>query len=360
MMTRNKITYYDFADIRYSSFFLTGFLENQGNYRHRLVISRKAPSLLRDPMVGGEWKDLLFSICLFKANLIDDTFYFCIDTRDSCKADPNRGMGYHIPLLKKVKYYFKVNYNDDAIRCDPTLRLYSSKIIPVPLFFPLKIPQLLSFFPRISPCSVTGWTFGDAKKRIAHLRGLLSLEEIKELRNVEKDLDLFLVTSFYPQPEHSAAMEFRYKIMKEIRKHKNLVSVTGFATSYNKKLPGEVAEFQCERYSPRNYLKNLARAKIAIYVKGLWGCLSFKFGELLALGMPIVGQTITNNKSQLSSNEHFRNQFAYDDPKEIFEKATKLLTEPIKMKRLSELNAATFDAKFTPQAVTAEILERLM
>ena len=31
----------------------------------------------------------------------------------------------------KVRYYFKVNYNLDAINNDPTLRTFSNKIIPI-------------------------------------------------------------------------------------------------------------------------------------------------------------------------------------------------------------------------------------
>src|SRR5215510_11174171 len=140
----NEIVYYDFADMDYASFFLTGFLQNEKNFHYKLVVSKIAPPLLYHPaMYFDSGRLALASICLFKLKLFDNEFYFCIDARDSCEANPRRGRGYHLTLLKRVKYYFKVNYNDEAIRCDPNLSARSNKIIPVPLFFPVKMPKLL-------------------------------------------------------------------------------------------------------------------------------------------------------------------------------------------------------------------------
>ena len=125
------------------------------------------------------------------------------------------------------------------------------------------------------------------------LKELLSLEEIRQLRNSQKDLDIFFVVTFYNQEKHSAYNEFRYQIMKEIREDRNIRSVVGVVS--HEKLPSKYAEFQVEPYSLREYLSRIAKARVAIYVRGLHDCLSFKFGQLLSLGMPIVGQRIRNN-----------------------------------------------------------------
>ena len=100
MKSNNQIIHYDLNDLSYSSFYLTGFFQNTEKFHYKFILSRKIPPLLHDQIMGGKWRDILFSICLFKAKIFNEEFHFCIDTRDSCKADPNRGNGYHLPLLK--------------------------------------------------------------------------------------------------------------------------------------------------------------------------------------------------------------------------------------------------------------------
>ena len=183
MRCNNQIVHYDFNNLNYSSYFLTGFHHNTETFPYKFVVSKTIPPLLCDQTMGDKWKEILFSICLFKARLADEEFYFCIDTRDSCEANPNRGTGYHLPLLKKVKYYFKVNYNIDAINSDPNLAESANKIIPSLPFFPIKCPNLLRYFPITIPCSTVAWTMRDAGRRVKMLKAMLSLEEIRQLRN---------------------------------------------------------------------------------------------------------------------------------------------------------------------------------
>ena len=155
--------------------------------------------------------------------------------------------------------------------------------------------------------------------------------------------------------------ELRYQIMEELCKHKNIKLMTGF--NYKEdlpELPEKFAQFQSHSTTRRAYLKNLARSKIAIYTRGCHDCLSFKFGEFLALGLPIVGQPlVVHNRDQMYDNNHFCEQFAFEDPREIVGKVIQLLNEPEKLETLAQSNAETFDSKFVPQIVTAEILQRL-
>lgn len=350
MKINNQIIYYDLNNIYYSSFYLTGLLQNTEKFNYKFIISKTAPPLLLDPETVKANKFYKICICLFRARLFNKEFYFCIDTRDSCKA-------YHLPLLKKVKYYFKVNYNADAISSDPNLRTFDNKIISILPFYPIKMPRLLHFLPRIFPSSSTGWTMRDAIGRFKHLNSLLTLDQIRQIRNLKKELDIFFVTTFYGQ-KHSAEREFRYQIMKEIQKHHDITSVVGFAS--RRKIPGKFTEFQLKGFSLKKYLSYIAKSKIAIYVRGLHNCLSFKFAQLLSLGMPIVGQTIPNNKRILYNNKYFNEQFVFDDPKDIVKKAIELLDKPEKLITLGKSNARVFDTKFTPQAVISDILERLI
>jgi hypothetical protein len=182
------------------------------------------------------------------------------------------------------------------------------------------------------------------------------LAEVINLRNAKKDLDVFFVVNLWDNnQQHVCHNEFRYQLVKEIKRNREIHSIAGFVA--DRELPEPFAEFRCKRYFLRDYLRNLARARIAIYVRGLHDCLSFKFGQLLALGMPIVGQTIANNRHLLYRNEHFADQFAFDEPERIVEEAVRLLGDPQRARMLSRANARTFDAKFTPRGVTARSLE---
>ena len=358
MRSNDHIIYYDFNNLDYSSYFLTGFHQNTETFLYKFKVSKNIPPLLFDKKVGDKWKKILFSICLFKAKLTNEEFYFCIDTRDSCDANPNKGNGYHLPLLKKVRYYFKVNYNIDAINNDPNLRDFANKIIPALPFFSIKCPTLLPYRPRIISCSTVAWTWKDTVQRVRMLKGMLPLEQVRHMRNSVKDLDIFFVLNYYHQKVHSADNEFRYQIMKEIQKHPNINSLVGF-TSHEKIVPDKYADLQLKPYSLEEYLGCLAKSRIAIYVRGLHNCLSFKFSQLLLLGMPIVGQTVHNNEDNIMNNELFDEQFAFDDPKEIVQEAIKLLDDPEKQMALGESNANVFDTKFTPKAVVSDILRHL-
>jgi hypothetical protein len=357
MKSKNSITYYDLNDLEYSSYYLTGFYQNSELFDYEFSVSNTAPSFLFNPMMGGKWKDI-FYICLFKARLSTEEFYFCIDTRDIYTANLETGEGYHLPLLKKVRYYFKVNYNIDAIKNDPNLQEFKNKIIPVLPCFPIKPPKLLPYLPRILPCSLIAWGMMDGLQRGRILSSLIPIKQLIQMRTIKKDLDIFFVLGFYNSEKHSTANEFRYSVMKEIQEHPEIKSLVGFI-SYEKTLPGKYRELQVKPYAYEQYLHILARARIGIYVRGLHQCFSFKFGQMLSLGMPIVGQTIYNNRKTIMSNEYFCEQFAYDDPKTIVQEAIKLLGNPEKQFRLGTSNANIFDAKFSPKAVVSDIFRYL-
>jgi len=329
--------------------------QNMGIHSYKFTVSKRPPSLLVDAGVENKWREILFSVCLFKAQINGQVSYFCIDCRDSFGTD-SYGMGYHLPLLDKVKYYFKVNYNQDAINSDPILKQYRHKIISVPLFFPVKVLYSHLFLPRIIPCDSVGWRMTSVLRRVKMLRNLLSLNDIVSLRQAEKNIDLFFVVRYYGQG-HDAENDFRYEIMQELTKHNELNSIFGFSGSKN--IPAKYKRFLVNGYGLGSYLRNLAKARVGIYVRGLHGCLSFKFGQLLAMGKPIVGQTIINNKKQFYDNPHFYEQFAFDDPKLIVQKAIDLLSKPNKIRELEESNAEIFDTKYTPEIVVSDILRYL-
>jgi hypothetical protein len=355
MKRASKIIYYNSADIRYSSFFLTGFQQNVTTFNYKFIVSKSSPPIQFETVEDGSGRDMMFSVCLFQVQMHDEHFFFCIDTRDSCEL--RKGTGFHLPLLRQVKYYFKVNFNADVIGSDPELNVYSNKIFPVPLFFPLRMPRLLPFL-RIIPNESAGRTKEHCISRLKALIRLPSLQQIRRLRDVRKRLDLFFVSRFYQQEQHSKHNEFRLQVAKEIQKHRDVMSVVGFVSA--KELPGEFAQFQVQHYPLPDYLRCIAEARLGIYVRGSHDCLSFKFGQLLAMGMPIIGQTIANNRRILYDNPYFHDQFQFDSPKHLVRAALRILKEPETLRKWSSSNSTTFDTKFTPESVTSDMLKLVL
>lgn len=352
MKKNNSITFFDFADLNYSSFFLNGFLENSRSFDYEFSISKSYPGMLSKFANDRAIRH----IPTFQAHINGETFIFCIDTADSCGRHPDILPSFHKGLLESAQWYFKVNYNKTMLANDSSLGAGAEKILPTPAFLPLKYPKPWQLLPSLNLSNPVHKIVSPAR-RVKTLLTLRSLQQLKRLRDTPKDIDIFFVVGYYGRPVHAAEDEFRYQIMHEIASHKEIVAVTGFASHVA--LPGKFAEFKCKRYLHPEYLHQLSRAKIAIYVRGVHDCLSFKFGQIMALGMPVVGQTLHNNAENMYQYPYFKDQFAYNTPQLIAQKAVDLLKNPEKLALFGKANAHTFDTALTPRAITARILERL-
>jgi hypothetical protein len=354
-----RIVYYDFADIAYSSFFINGFIQNEREFGYRFTVSKRVPALMRDKEMQGPSSGLLPSILIFEVVEHGKTFYFCVDARDGSKRGAEYGEGYHVPLLQRVDHYFKVNYVLDDILHDPVLEKHQAKIVPAGPFFALRVPLRRIGLPRLRPADCMHWKRSDIRRRLRSLRSGMTLDDLRRLRTTPKELDVFFVVRYYTNPLHAHDNELRYNIIKEIRGHRDLRSVTGLASCDGQSLPGKYAEYQCANYGFKSYLRHRAKSRVAIYVRGLHSALSPKFGELLAMGMPIVGQRIKTNTARLYRNQVFKSQFAYEEPRVIVERLVHVLADPEQLRMFGEENARTFDASLTPRSVVSDILREL-
>ncbi len=352
----NYIIYYDFNNINYSIYFLTGLIENAQHFNYKFKILRKYPDILNDSVKENRWQSILFSICLFKARFNNNEFYFCIDTRDSNDTKYESGNGYYIPLLKLVKFYFKVNYNKEIINNDPDLSNNVNKIIPICPFTPLRSGNLFKYPSLFYPSKFNLSSFISAKNKISNINGIPTIDVIKRMRNAQKIYDVFFVMNYYDEKIHSSYNEYRYQIMREIKLRKGLNSIIGFASE--NEIVGKYSEFWLPKFKIKDYLMHLANSKVAIYVRGLHNCISFKFLQLLGLGMPIIGQPILNNTDEIMSNNYFNEQFAFNESKEIIDAMIDLLKKPAKLKSFSESNANLFDNKYTPQIAIRNIINK--
>jgi hypothetical protein len=144
-----EIIFYDLENMEISriSFYINGFILNQKKYAYKFSVSRSAPSILTNKLMEGEWRKYLFDIGIFEIRQGEKKGFFCIDRSDHSTNYMNEG--FQLPLLKVVTYYFKTNYNKEAICRDPDLCDYQEKIVPAGPSFPVRINNILSFLPRI-------------------------------------------------------------------------------------------------------------------------------------------------------------------------------------------------------------------
>lgn len=352
-MKRNiQITYYDFADLNYASFFLAGLHHHALQGALAFSLAKGQPDFLKQLPDFKQWQDILFSILLFKVCDNGDVYYFCIDTRDS-NSTSGTGKGFHLPLLRQVRHYFKVNYNRQAIESDSALLDQAHKILPLSPFFPTRLPKIAPYLPN--PFASTGLDFRQALQRVRQLSVLSNLGSLRLLRNRPKVRDVFFMVGYYDR--HEQENEFRYQIVRALRARPDIRSHVGFV---GRNLPEKYRAFQFARELPLNkYLQELASSKIALYVRGVHDCLSFKFGQLLAMGMPMVGQPILNNRESLMANPYFDTQFAYEEPRAIVDRVEQLLGNPEELSRIGFSNAMVFDQRYTPERVAGELLAHL-
>jgi hypothetical protein len=349
-----EIVYYDCGEVTPISFYINGFLSNQKKYNYKFSIKRDKPYFLKQSPDVGDWGKFVFRLGFFEFRNGNDNFFFCIDRSDHSSNYMNEG--YIIPVLEIVKYYFKTNYNAIAIDNDLNIKKFGEKIIPIGPSFPLYIENMIKFMPRIVPGKENNWTLKESKERFNLMFRNPRLSYLKHLRNAETDLNVFFVMPYYPA--HKTLNEFRSEVMKALQKVVRTNIVTGFAPT--QKMPENHQYFIQPVYEMRDYYRHLARSKVAIYVRGPHDGISSKLGQLLALGKPIIGQTIYNNKELYYQNQFFNEQFAYDDPEEIARNVNGLLQNPEKAALYAQANANTFDTKFSPEITVSDMIENLL
>ncbi len=357
MQPRNQIPeiiYYDCGEITRISFYINGFLSNQKEFSYKFLIKRDKPYFLKQSSMAGEWGTFVFGLGLFEFNNGSNDFFFCIDRSDH--STNFKKEGYIIPVLETVKYYFKTNYNPVAIDSDLEIKKYREKIIPIGPSFPLHIDNMIRFMPRILPGRDNNWSFKETRERLNLMFRNPKLNYLRRLRETETDLNVFFVMPYYPM--HKILNEFRFEVMKALKATVKTNAIVGFAPT--QKLQENHQYIVKQVYEMRDYFRHLARSKVAIYVRGPHDGTSSKLGQLLALGKPIIGQTIANNKELYYQNPFFNEQFAYDDPEEIALHVNELLQHPEIAASYAKANANTFDTKFSPEITASKIIEKLM
>jgi hypothetical protein len=349
-----KITYYDFSTLTYVSIFAIGFIENADEYGYEFVVSHEYPQELADVELGANWDtNPRITKSIFRYEDDKDSFLFCIDAGDPNWEPPV--IFDPIPFLERCRYYFKVNYNEDEMAKTPEIEIYREKIWPLSHVFPLLPRHWWRFLPKLTPIGGRPWPFAKIKQRMKNLRDMIRIDELRALRDVEKDIDLFFVSRYRQSDVNEEQNDLRLTIINEMSKNQDLNLLIGFV-AVKDDAPQEYLKYKLPWFSYSQYLNLLARSRVAIHLHGSLGSLSFRFGEEMSIGKPLVGVTLLNNKENLYEFDRFDEQFAYDDPYDMVERINYLLEHPDKREELRKANIETFERHLVPKSVAVEIL----
>ncbi len=357
-----KITYYDFSNITYASFFLEGFLD----LHERRVLEFKVSKRIPDELAGMEFPTWITyrkpdTTMVFRYEESGSNFLFCIDANDHNGLDPDLPdsyPGYHMGLIEQVKFYFKVNFNEDIFTARPAVGPFAGKIIPIPVVYPLRISKTRPFLPKITPFKGQRLPLGAARRRMKHMQELLPLHEYRRLRQLPRDLDVLFVTTIYMKQDHEEINAWRLALLQALSANPRLHTIIGFITHLDE-IPQPFARFRLKPMPFDTYMSQLARSKVGLYTRGTFGAISFKFGQYFALGKPILGEPLINNRQNLYAYTRFNEQFRYTDPIELADQISELVTDPVKLKEFGDTNIETFENHFTPDAVLNKIWDHL-
>jgi glycosyltransferase involved in cell wall biosynthesis len=351
----SRITYFDFTNIIYSAIYVNGFMENADEYGYEFAVSHKVPPEIAD-VDPPSWLAKMNPYTLFRYEGEEqEPFFFCTysgDMNGSEEADD----GYYEPFLKRFKYFFKVNYNSDVIAQSEKLNRYAAKIKPVPVGFPIALEKPWRLRPQIGR---PGWSRLAIKNRIRRLTRTVSLDKYRRLRQIDEDLDLFFLIRLYAMPGYEEENERRRNLIDLINKKMDRFNILVKYSQIDKQPDADWGTNEIAVMPHRDVLNNYARSRVGLYIRGLHGCLSFKFGELMALGKPIAGESLLNNRENMYKYDHFGEQFAYDDPEELVDRIIYLLKHPDYREELKQANIETFENSFTPKPVTQYILDQM-
>jgi hypothetical protein len=350
------IVYYDLASEYYLAYPLDGLLREAGNHGFRIRISKRVPKLLRDIEWSGTDVRRLFSLGVFK--VLDGSKpprWFCIDTHDDSSPD-----GYFRPLLGRVDWYFKLNFNQDLIAENPWFQQHLDQIYPLGCTFAIRPSQAWRFLPRPFPAYGLPWGGFEMKRRLVALARNPSMEGYRRMRAIQQESDVFVARRYYTEPEHMQSNLDYLRVFEGLAEIGGVSGIFGF-TGLPETAPDFFQRFNIgSDRTLREHLTLTAISRICVYLPGTYNCLSFKFGQFLAMGKPVVGLALPFSPISGimdADREVLEAQFVCASVDEIAPRLDALRKDPERIADLRSRNVEIFERYFSPVAVARRIME---
>jgi hypothetical protein len=341
------VVHYGLCSLAYSGYILHGLHQLADKGLIRLKISRAVPADLRAAAASHPHMQMMpvFDVIDGRAKI-----RFCVDNHD--KAD-----FVHPELINDVDYYFKLNHNPgllDGSDLTPTQR---QKIIAFKTPISPVRPPRWQHRPSLRTSGGMAWGRRDIIRRIRHLQRLVGYEDLVARRSMAKTVDVFFVNRIYQEPHHKPLNNFRYEVGSRLAAHPDINARVGFI---GPGVTGRFLRYAADESTPGEHLDQLASSRVGIYVWGTHRCLSFKLCELLALGLPVAGQTIPQDRENLDGLPHLAEQFAYDDPQELVDAAARALGDTEWLHDRSLSNTSVFDKTLAPMPSAKRVIDHIL
>jgi len=340
------VVHYGLCSLAYSGYVLHGLHQLAAKKLIRLEISRTVPADLR--AAAGNHPHMQMTP-VFDAFDGSSRTRFCIDNHD--KAD-----FVHPELINAVDHYFKLNHNPEVLE---DLNLAASQREKIVAFqgpiSPIR-PSRWHHRPSLRTSREMAWGRRDILRRIRHLQRLPRYEDLVTRRSMAKTIDVVFVNRIYREPHHQPINDFRYEVGSKLAAHPDINARVGFI---GPGVTGKFLRYAVDENTPDEHLDQLASSRLGIYVWGTHRCLSFKMCELLALGLPVVGQTIPQDQRNLTRLPHLAEQFAYDDSQELVDAVVVALDDTEWLLDRSRSNTSVFDENLAPMPSAKRLIDHI-
>lgn len=337
-----RIVHFGLSDLAYCGYFLHGMAGLADSYDLHLRTDLRVPDWLSAAAGGHEHMPM---ISVFEVTEGSTKTRFCIDTHDKASV-------IHPGLLDAVDVYFKASYQPEALAGLDLSDDHASRVVSLRAPYMPVAARGWNLRPRLQAAPSMGWTRRSAARRARQLRQFPSMDKVRSLRGTPKERDLLFVMMIYRQPHHRPVNEFRYEVVRQLRANRDINAMVGLVGHLDEKY----AELAVDRVHPAEHLRRLAASRIGVYVVGTHDCLSFKFCEMMALGLPIVGQPVMQDVDYFNSLPGIAEQFQYNNPDDLVRAIEETLASPNVYEKTAESNRELFDSQLAPVHVAKRIL----
>ncbi len=342
---QTEIVCYDTGYLDFLSFYALGFHEMAltGELRIRGASlpggTRLAESLEADR-----------ALLLFEYVSGAERFFFCIDAYD----DP---CCVHHDALARCRMYFKVNYDAAALRGVLGASHLLDRIHPVNPPFPLRLPLKMQF-QLPGRYRVLNARRGIQRAMVGYQSKHRTLQWMRNLRSARKRYDVYLALAYYRSGQ-DALNERRLRLFEAFHRCPDISGRIGFFSADPASVPGAYRRYLIPQTSREVHLRLIAESSVSVYVRGVDDCISFKFGEQLALGAAVVGHTLCASAADRLLAGEMRGQYAFDEPEAVADGVRQLLAAPGWIRSLQSANARWFDQQLAPGATARSMVAAL-
>ncbi len=340
-----EVVCYDTGNLEFLSYYAQGFQELALTGQLRLGrASLPDGTPLADSLTSDK------ALLLFEYVRGEERFFFCIDGYD----DP---CCVHHDALSRCKMYFKVNYDESALKGVLGASPLLARIRPVNPPFPLRLPLKMQF-QLPGRYRVLNGRRGVQRSVVGYQRRNRSLRWMRDLRHARKRYDVYLALAYYRSGQEEIN-EQRLRLFEAFHRYSDMSGRVGFFAATPSAVPGAYRRYLIPQTSRVNHLRLMAESSVSVYVRGVDDCISFKFGEQLAMGAAVIGHPIDASAAARLLSGDMRAHYAFEAPEAVVDGVRQLLAEPGRIRAMQSANACWFDQKLSPQATAQDIVAAL-